>query len=286
MRIIKYIFLLIILAILAVYLSKKYILKSELIPLEYRKLPYKYTSLSKTYNSSFSLHDSEIKIPKIIHRIWIPFNSNNIVVPEIYQKFDIKLKELHPDYEFMEWDENSLDEFIKKHYPEFWPVFSSYDMKVKKHDAARYVLLHHFGGIFIQHSLLFQKPIDDLLYGSDLLLTEQDYHTNQIWNGFMASVPAHPLMKYMIDNLHRKVGGLPIHSTGPAIFTYYIHEFLRKRKNNNFTVLPSYYLLPFSYEEKNREPFFTKCLRSTDGECFGLFSEAYSYTLWSAEWAK
>lgn len=265
---------------LGVKYSKKYYNNYLNNSLKYKVIPEYYTSKANFKESQ----DSEILIPKIIHRIWFVFDPDNPELPEVYKKFDRKLKDLHPDYEIKEWNDKSIDDFIKKYYPNFWPIYNSYDMPVKKHDAARYFLLDHYGGIFIQHSLLFQKSIDNLLKGNELLLSEHDSSLKHLFNGFMASIPGHPFMKYVISILPERVDKHPVRSTGPALLAYLFDKYYSDKDMDKVSVLDNYYIVPFSWREKAKEPFLSYCLKNTEGKCFELFGESYSYTLWSASW--
>ena len=41
------------------------------------------------------------------------------------------------------------EELVRAHYPWFWETFQSYDMEVKKADAARVFILHCYGGLYL-----------------------------------------------------------------------------------------------------------------------------------------
>jgi len=148
--------------------------------------------------------DIEIKytspIPKIIHKIWIVFNPNNPKIPTKYQEAGKILKKLHHDWKFMEWDDKKVLSFVRDYYPDFYGRFISYDKPIMRHDAARYLILKQFGGVFIQHSFVFQKNITPLLGNDQLVFSSKFDHIKlsmpdregEVSNGFIASVPGHP----------------------------------------------------------------------------------------------
>lgn len=226
----------------------------------------------------------EIKIPKIIHRIWMVWDPAKPNMPEKYQEYDRILKDLHPNWTFMEWDDNKVLDFIKIHYPDFLETYLSYDKPVKRHDASRYLILNHFGGVFIQHSLKFRHNIEPLIKGAEIVLTEQSQNIISIWNGFIASIPGHPILKNIIDEMPSRSKAHILISTGPVLITEITHKYLNNTKNSNVRVLHHKFLLPFDWIEKDNEPTYTNCILD-DKKCFDLYPDAYSYCLWSKAWA-
>ncbi len=53
------------------------------------------------------------------------FDINQPSIPEKYKKLDLKLKELHSDWKFIEWNDKTVLEFIKLNYNDFLETFLS-----------------------------------------------------------------------------------------------------------------------------------------------------------------
>jgi mannosyltransferase OCH1-like enzyme len=68
-------------------------------------------------------NNCEMKIPKIIHRIWTVWDPHKREMSDTYKKFDKILKDLHPDWQIMEWDDEKIEKFIKLNYPDFIEVY-------------------------------------------------------------------------------------------------------------------------------------------------------------------
>lgn len=224
-------------------------------------------------------------IPKIIHRIWMVWDPKSPEVPRVYKEFDKNLKDLHPDWDIMEWDDKSVLSFIRDSYPEFLDTYLSYDMPVKRHDSSRYLIIKHFGGVFIQHSFKFQKNIDSLLEGSDLVFTSSTETRNTVTNAFFASIPDHDLWNNIVESLVAK-SNLPIlGATGPHFLDSFINDYTANNKDSNIRLLHYQYLLPFNWNQKENSVIKSKCIEDTS-KCFEVFPDAYGFCLWSGSWTK
>jgi mannosyltransferase OCH1-like enzyme len=88
-------------------------------------------------------------IPKIIHQTF-----KNTSIPEHWTEPVAKCKELHPDYEYMLWTDESARDFIAEHYPLFLPTFDGYPYTIQRADVIRYFILNHYGGVYIDMDLV------------------------------------------------------------------------------------------------------------------------------------
>jgi mannosyltransferase OCH1-like enzyme len=67
------------------------------------------------------------------------------------------------------WDETKIISFIRRFYPEFFKLFSDLDKPVKKADLARVLIMHHYGGFYLDMDLVPRRPIHEFM-DSDTLL--------------------------------------------------------------------------------------------------------------------
>lgn len=95
------------------------------------------------------------KIPKIIHQIWLgsPF-------PDKYKILTDRWKVMHPDWTFILWDEQKIEEFGLTNK---WMYDESKNPGTKS-DVARYEILHSYGGVYIDIDFVCSKNFDDILY--------------------------------------------------------------------------------------------------------------------------
>ena len=234
-------------------------------------------------------------IPKIIHRIWMVFNPKKPEMSDEYEKNDEILKNLHPDWYFMEWDDKKTLNFVHDYYPEFYNTYISYDQPIMRHDAARYLILKQFGGVFIQHSFVFQKNIEPLLANYDLVFSNKfdsialkmPNRKNELSNGIMASVPGHDFWNHIIKAMTEAKKSSVMSATGPFLLSKMVNKYLKENDEQNIKILDAKYLMPFFVSERNDVKIKSKCIDSINlYECFSLYKDAFAYTPWNGDWAK
>ncbi|ARF09146.1 glycosyltransferase [Catovirus CTV1] len=139
------------------------------------------------------------QIPKIIHQIWLQGENN---IPKDYPNYSESWKKLNPNFEYILWDQSNIENLIKKYFPDFLSKFNNYPKLVQKVDAAKYIILYVYGGVYVDMDLECLKNIDDLLNYQKIMLLKCDlniltklyfYHTSGtiLQNCFAASVPKH-----------------------------------------------------------------------------------------------
>ncbi len=165
-------------------------------------------------------------IPKILHQTW-----KTDSVPARFQAYVESWKRHHPDWTMMFWSDRMLLEFVAQHYPDFLATFCSYAQGVLRADAARYLLLHHFGGVYADIDCECVAPFDPIM-GEDriVLCKEPDTHARMqadfrglpylLFNGTMASPAGHPFWIEVLSMLpglaHAKD---TLDATGPCLLT-------------------------------------------------------------------
>jgi hypothetical protein len=146
------------------------------------------------------------RIPHVLHQVWINFSGK----PEgrqPFRKYDAltnMLRELHPTWQYRLWYEEDVVALIEQHFPWFLDTYRSYDAPIKKHDAARVIILAVHGGVYTDHDTLPLRPFDDLLANTQLLLATDLWHTQLCNNSFMACTPRHPVMLEYVVRMNER----------------------------------------------------------------------------------
>lgn len=269
-----------------------------------KTIPEENTKVSEIIKETPKFKDNyKSPIPKIMHRIWMTFDPEHPEIPEKYKKADVILKSLHSDWICMEWNDETVLNFVHDYYPEFYPTYISYPEPVMRHDVARYLILKHFGGAFIQHSFVFQKNIEPLLGSYDLVFSTKMDHIKlstpdregELANNWMASTPNHPFCDNLISSLIETAKNPPSNGknfvmsvTGPFILTNTLKEYQKEKQDSSIHVLHYKYLMPFYAFEQNEPVIKANCVDSMNAldlnKCFSIFPNAYAYTSWSASW--
>lgn len=160
-------------------------------------------------------------IPRIIHQTW-----KDRDVPERFRDAQESWRARHPGWAYRLWTDEDLDELVRTRAPELWPLYQAYPYAIQRVDAARYVILREFGGLYADLDLVCLKPVDDLLANRVVLpLTTPVGLSNQ----FMLSAPGESLFRRAVEMLPEAFAAwhkpwIPRHfrvlrTTGPLFIT-------------------------------------------------------------------
>jgi hypothetical protein len=111
-------------------------------------------------------------IPTILHQTW-----KTDSVPARFQAYIESWKRHHPGWTMMFWNDRMLLEFVAEHHPDFLPVFCSYSHGVLRADAARYLLLYHFGGVYADIDCECVAPFDPIMSENRIVLCREPTRT-------------------------------------------------------------------------------------------------------------
>lgn len=156
-------------------------------------------------------------IPKIIIQTWKTDN-----VPNTYTSYVETLKELHPDYQYIFFTDETIEDFLKSNYPQYYETYKKLPIKIQKIDFFRYIAIYHYGGFYLdldmkcnqnfdallRHNCVF--PVDDYIpmhkkhihRYSHFIKNNQRYLIGQY---AFASVPNHPFIKLLINDIHENI---------------------------------------------------------------------------------
>lgn len=165
-------------------------------------------------------------IPKLLHQTW-----KTGAIPDRFAKWSKSWGKHNPGWQQILWSDRMLLDFVAQHYPHLLSTYCSYPSGVQRADAARYMLLHHFGGVYADLDCECIRPFDELL-GEDriVLCKEPDIHAQDqigfrnlpylLFNGTMASPPRHPFWVHLIEQLPANQDAQEVlDSTGPCLLT-------------------------------------------------------------------
>jgi mannosyltransferase OCH1-like enzyme len=196
-------------------------------------------------------------IPKIIHQIWLQGTN---YIPDKFLDNIKSIKENNKDFEYVIWDEIKILELImlKKEWVDIYYKFIYIHQKI---DFAKYVILHVYGGIYIDIDVEIIKSFNDLIEkykDYDTIVSELNIdkfesiitsgNSKSYNNGIILTNKESIVMKNLINEIinsyivpkifHFKVL-LINNTTGPNIFTKIINKNLEYVK-----ILDSEYLEP------------------------------------------
>jgi len=193
----------------------------------------------------------ELRIPKIIHQIWIgsPF-------PEKYRKFQQTWIDNHPDWTYILWTEKELDEFEMQRR-EVYEATTNFGGKA---DIARYEILYQLGGLYVDTDFECLKSFDSLHHLCEFYCSmPQGYPLYAIFQGLIGVAPQHPILKRCLDDLQMPVkadedkGSIDCAMycrTGPPFFKKCVLTELSNFGDVPWIIFPSSYFYPWPHYER------------------------------------
>lgn len=211
---------------------------------------------------------NNIKIPKIIHQIWIG--------PKPAPKFMHTWQDNHPDWEYKLWDDKRIkDELYPMINQHLYDLYGQEKEQIwnGRSNPVRYEILHKYGGVYIDADTISLRPIDEEFLENDFFaayMNEQE-RGDRIATGVLGSVKGHPVMEKCICELnkHKQIQRPSFRFVGPVFFTDIV-----KKYNFNIKIYPSYYFYPEFYSGKgNYKGDFKPYGHHVWGETKGIYGK-------------
>jgi inositol phosphorylceramide mannosyltransferase catalytic subunit len=134
-------------------------------------------------------------------------------LPLLAQAAVANLRLLHPDFEYCFFDDDDVERFIDKEFPQHRPLFDAFPFRIQKYDFFRYLAIYRFGGFYFDLDVFLAKGLHDLLGQSCVLSFEELslhrflHETHQMdWevaNYAFGAAAGHPFMAAVINNCVR-----------------------------------------------------------------------------------
>ena len=175
-----------------------------------RRKPYLRRNTSCAPGSSAADDSASPTLPAVLHQIWWQGEAN---LPAQFAPLRESWVKHHPSWTSKLWDEVSATALVNSSYSWFAPIFHALPSKIQKADAARYVILHAEGGLYIDLDIEAFQPLDHLLQAEarpTMHLFEEPVphwsaHDTVVSNGLLASPKGHPLLLRLLSAV-RPVG--------------------------------------------------------------------------------
>ena len=135
-------------------------------------------------------------VPPILHHILI--GSIKLDERPSWKRAREACLKWHPNYEYKFWNDSSAEELILKKYPWFYSTWKSYPYPIQRADSLRYLILYHYGGIFLDLDLHCRRSLGPLRRFE--FISPAAYPVG-ISNGFLMASARHPFIKVLVDQL-------------------------------------------------------------------------------------
>jgi hypothetical protein len=117
---------------------------------------------------------------------------------------------LHPDYEYLFFDDDGVDKFIDQEFPQHRPVFNGFRFPIQRYDFFRYLAVYKYGGFYFDTDVLLASSVSGLLESGCVfpfegltfshLLRTQHKMDWEIGNYGFGAAPGHPFLEAVIEN--------------------------------------------------------------------------------------
>jgi len=167
---------------------------------------------------------------KIIHQIWI----GKYRMPSREKKLALQIKEKHPDWQYMFWDDEAVSKLnmppnVENAY-RFWSnehgKWSSPDY-VAQSDILRFFLVYNFGGVYLDVDFEFRQVFDSLeleKYDSFICYHDTDAKVETFPNGIFGGTRGNKLFTTIVESIESNKHYSP-HEFGRMVREYYgIHH--------------------------------------------------------------
>ena len=123
------------------------------------------------------------------------------------------LRLLNPDFEYLHFDDQQVEEFVQREFPEYRQVFDSFPVRIQKYDFFRYLAVYRLGGFYFDMDVLLASNLSALLrhecvFPFEALTINQYLRTEhgmdwEVGNYAFGAAPGHPFLLAIIENCVR-----------------------------------------------------------------------------------
>ena len=198
-------------------------------------------------------------IPSILHQTW-----KNKEIPDQWKASYDSCQRVMASYTRRLWTHDEMEAFVKQNYPEMYDTYMSYPHDIQRCDSFRYMVLYHFGGIYLDLDIACKLSLDELLK-YDIVMSISSNIGQYFTNAILMIKPNHPFFRYIIDHLAEykdsySLFGKHLHvmnSTGPIFLTKMYEKFVETNgKIENFHIM-------------NKDEFSGDCNVCSVNKCVG-----------------
>lgn len=195
---------------------------------------------NKNNPDNFKL-DEHVRIPKIIHQIWIGKE-----IPKEFADYINSWKQKHPDWQYKLWTQNDIEKFGFKNKQYILDSRNPGEIS----DLMRYEILHRHGGVYVDMDFECLQKLDELhhIYDFYICIQPLDSDLLQLGIGIIGSVPKHPMLKQVINGIaknweNKNYKSMATARTGPIYMTRMFYRYAGT-KNMRDIAFPAHYFHP------------------------------------------
>lgn len=182
---------------------------------------------------------AHLKIPKIIHQIWIGKG-----LPEEFKKFIDSWRVYHPDWEYRLWTQDDIPKMHLRNRAFIEQSRNAGEIS----DLMRYEILYQYGGVYVDTDFECLRSLEPLHYIYDFYIGIQPLDSDlvQLGIGIMGAVPGHPILNECIERVKNRWQDKSLDHhvtarTGPIHCTKVFYEMAGKDGLCDIALPPTYF---------------------------------------------
>ncbi|KXZ51281.1 hypothetical protein GPECTOR_13g768 [Gonium pectorale] len=145
---------------------------------------------------------------------------------ELQARLRARCQELHPHWRFIFWDDAAVDTFVRLAYPWYHKTWTEIEPPIKRIDTSRYMLMHHYGGVYLDVDVECVNLLDSLV---DPLPPHSTWVGDYPEPMFLASAPRNDFWLHALHRISRVWREANAwHSTGPQGLNAALREWVLK----------------------------------------------------------
>ena len=225
---------------------KSIAITKHIVGIDGKELRIFFKSLYDANNPLIIPLSQTLKIPKIMHFVWLgsPF-------PDAFREYVLSWAKIHEGHgwKIKIWTDEDLKDF-KLINQVLYDETDSYGVKS---DLLKWEIVYRYGGVYLDVDFEGYKLLDELHYTYDFYTAIQPLDTQylQLGAAAFAARPGHPILKHCIDTIkddwNKK--GAPAKS-GPIHFTRSFFATAGKTPGSIDIAFPALYFYPLGCTEK------------------------------------
>ena len=143
-------------------------------------------------------------IPKTIHQIFWDFSGENKTLNDfpIFQDCNFVVEQRSKSYGFEHkvWSYKDCEDLLKYHYPHYLQLWDDFSEPVMKCDFIRYIILYHYGGIYMDMDMYPLRDFTEFLSHTEVFATWHDDDKRLPYIALMMSEKGNPLFMEIAEH--------------------------------------------------------------------------------------
>ena len=211
------------------------------------------------------------RIPKRIIQVWKTWSDKS---PQMFSSYIESIKRVNPEYEYIFFKDNQINQFLEKNYPDYYDTFLKLPLNIQKVDFFRYIAIYHYGGFYFDLDVKALQPLDKLLenrcvFPVDEIITKEmcklerftkfcEKDINFLLGQYaFGAAPGDPFIKLVIDKIHMNINS-------------YIHYFIPNSDDYVYKTTGPDFITNVYSGYKNKDDI--KILHYDKRQCFGKYA--------------